>query len=358
MNKLILGTCLLAALSGCGKDDAADNPGVTNGGVEVKFNSGVSTLIPTTVTTRGGAINTFIPRGEHVGIYGIPAIKSNPDNYTIDQFTDEGQFQKNLFNANYEVMSGSGTTSVLQQQFVAKFPSNKSGYDALSFYGYYPYTDTQNIEDLGKGYAYIPIRINKDNMTQTNDYLYTGQYISGITTTAVNLPFKHALAKLVFRIYASDLATIGKNPVRINSITVQAYYSTDGYMDLRTGEITPNKSYVPVSFTYPLTDSYVAIESTPATVAPVTDFLVVPGDKIAVISCSLTETKTNYTKEYVIYDIDEYLNTPEGRIIPQKGEAINVNVLYTPRDVIINSELKPWVVNDAETRSFFIDANK
>lgn len=361
MNKLILGLSLLVLLTCCSKENSGNGsseiPNINDDGVEVSFNSGVIASIPTTsVITRGGVLNTAIPKGDHVGIYGIPAKTEDPaSNYTIDKFTDEIDFQENLFNANYEVMKISGTISYLQQQFVAKFPSNKSGKNALAFYAYYPYTEYSEIENQGKGPQVIPVTINKDNMALTNDYLYTGQVISGIRRDPVQLNFKHALGRLDFRIYSDDAYNIGLSPVSINSVTVTALHTPTGIMYLEDGEIIP-KNTVSTPYNYPLSDEYIQYSSTEniSKLTPVASFLLIPGDRLVSIKCSLSETGTGITKEYEIYSLKDYPDSKD-RIILKKGEIINVNVLYTPRDVETNGKLDEWIT--AQTRTFSINAN-
>lgn len=358
MNKLILGLSSLVLFACCSKESSSNGsseiPNTDDEGVEINFNSGVVASSLVNVSTRG-VLERAIPKGEHVGIYGIPAIKNNPTDYTIDKFPNQEDYQENLFNANYEVTSVSGTISYLQQQFAAKFPSNKSGKDALAFYGYYPYVDNSAIETLGKGTGYIPIQLNKDDMSKTSDYLYTGQIVSGIAKT-VSLTFQHALGRLDFKIYSTD--GILANKFKINSITVKANHSIKGYMSLINGSINPTNTQ-PIDYVYPLTDAYVqyldeingqSISELPA----IASFLLIPGDRIASITCSVTEVATSKNTVYEIYKMEDIPNQQD-RIILKKGQTINANVLYSPRDVNASGKLNGWTT--AETRAFTINAN-
>lgn len=353
MLSLVLFTC-------CSKEStpgSTEIPSVDDEGVEITFNSGISTPSMSTITSTRGALNTAIPKGSHVGIYGIPAVKENPQDYTIDKFMNKGDYQENLFNANYEVMSTSGTISTLQQQFVAKFPSSKSGKNGLAFYAYYPFVDYAQIETLDMGPQVIPIVINKNNMAQTNDYLYTGQIVSGIRKDAVSLLFKHALARLDFRIYSDDSYNIVLNPTSINSITVTAMHSPTGIMYLEDGEIIPQDESSSTLYNYPLTNVNVGY-SLPENVSkrnPIANYLLVPGDRLVSIKCSLTDKNTGVTKDYEIYNMKDFPNQVD-RIMLKKGEIININVLYTPRDATVSGKLEGWIT--ADTRSFHIDANK
>lgn len=359
MNKLILGTSLLLFFTACSKEStgsgSSEIPNIDDEGVEVSFNSGVTTSVTTTsVTTRSGVLNMAIPKGDHVGIYGIPAIKENPDEYTIDKFMNQDEYQENLFNANYEVISTSGTKSTLKQQFTAKFPSNKSGKNALAFYAYYPFIENSEIENVGKGPQAIPIQLNNKDMSKTLDYLYTGQIISGITTNAVELNFKHALGRLDFRIYSDNAYNIGLDPVSIKSVTVTALHTPTGKMFLEDGEITPDNTVL-TPYIYPLTKETIQYSKTEnvSKLNPVCSFLLVPGDIIS-IKC-LLETKQNGEKEYEIYNLKDYPDQAD-RITLTKGQTVNANVLYTPRDVEVSGKLSGWT--NAETRTFNINVNQ
>lgn len=357
MNKLILGTLSLLLFTYCSKESSSNGsseiPNTDDEGVEVSFNSGVVLSSLTDVSTRG-VLNLGIPKGEHIGIYGIPALKENAADYTIDKFMNQEDFQENLYNANYEVMSTSGTISTLKQQFTAKFPSNKSGKNALAFYAYYPYVDNSDIETLGKGLQAVPISLNKDDMSKTPDYLYTGQIVSGVTTQAVSLLFQHALGRLDFKIY-SDKGTIATKPVRINSITVKASHSSTGTMYLTTGSIIPD-NIRSVNYQYPLTDAYIeySLPEDISMLPSIASFLLIPGDRIVSITCSLTEESTNVTTDYEIYNMDDFPEQQD-RIMLKKGQTINANVLYSPRDANVNGKVNGWTT--AETRAFTINAN-
>ena len=179
MRKTILGFLSILLFCCCSKDNTVDTPDIpdTNDkGVEVNFNSSVATSIIVTTSTRA-PISDAIPVGHNVGVYGIPAMMNNLASYTMSGRINEENFQQYLFNAKYEVSSVSGTKSNLKQINMPKFPSNQSGMDGLAFYAYYPYTSSPVYEE-SKGYK-IPITLNATDMSQTYDYLYTGQISSG-----------------------------------------------------------------------------------------------------------------------------------------------------------------------------------
>lgn len=356
MNKLILGILSLMLFPGCSKDNTSVNPEIPNAddeGVEVSFSSGVAASISSNLTMTRAILEGAIPTNSSVGIYGIPALYAEKEKYTIEKFVEEGDFQQYLFNAKYDATEVSQTTSSLKQAYKAKFPSNQSGMDALSFYAYYPYIEKPVYKSkLGYG---VPITINNDNMSQITDYLYTNQTVARISLKPVELKFQHALARLDFKIYSdkADLQIPGQK-VKINSIIIKAICSNTGIMYLKNGTIAPTNTDE-TAYTYPLTNTYIKKATTAGDIEildPIASFLLIPaGDCITSITLSLTPEGQDIADEYIIYT----MQAADNRIILSGGNVITMNVLYTPRDAVVSSKLTQW--NTIETRSFSIKQN-
>ena len=347
MRKAMLGLLLLVLFASCSKDDTNDNPKIPNTndeGVEVSFSSGVVTSILTTTTFTRGPIVSAIPMGHSVGVYGIPAMLDDPSSYTMQSRINEENFQQYLFNAKYEVIGVNGNKGTLKQVNSPKFPSNQSGMDALAFYAYYPFASNPVYDEAG-GYK-VPVKLETADMSQTYDYLYTGQIMSGITSDPIPLIFNHALFRVQFRLF-SDKSEILDYPVEVTSIVIKANESADGYMFLANG-LTKPASTALTSYSYPLSNLEIThVENTdPETikysVTPVADFLFMGGSSISTITCTLKDKK-NGERDYEIYN--RVLTSEAQRIKLEKGKIVCVNVLYTPRDANLSSAVNTWQVS-------------
>lgn len=362
MNKFIIGALSLILLSCCSKGSINDDetpPEPDGEEVEVNFSSGVTTSISTPPIGTRAPLGGAIPTGSTVGIYGIPSIYNEKEKYTIDKFSELKDFQEHLYNAKYEAteIEGSTTKSSLKQLFKAKYPSNQSGMNALSFYAYYPHTNSPiYTPQIGWG---IPVTLRKDNMAETTDYLYTDQTTSPISLKPVELLFKHALARMDFKIY-SEIGNLQKPGQRIliNSIIIEAFNSSTGVMYLVDGFIqTTDTNFETYIYTMP-PNSYIARATSPEEILrllPKANFLMIPsGDCISTIKLSLTP-EGKETEEYTIYNMDEL--DSDKHIKLKRGEIVTMNILYTPRNAETDAKLDKWT-DSGVSYPFHIDANK
>lgn len=359
MNKFIIGALSLILLSCCSKGSINGDetpPELDGKEVEVNFSSGVTTSISTSSIGTRAPLEGAIPTGSIIGIYGIPSIYDKKGEYTLDKFTEPDEFQEHLYNAKYEATQTSPTKSSLQQAYKPKYPSNQSGMDALSFYAYYPYTE--NVVYIPqKGFG-IKVALSKDNMSETIDYLYTDQTTAKVSLKPVTLEFKHALARLDFKIYSDkgELQIPGKR-IRINSITIEALCSYTGVMYLATGGIKTDNANSE-TFVYTLQDSYIDRASSEVEIGLLdakANFLMIPaGDCISTVKLSLTP-EGKETEEYTIYNMVE--TETDNRIKLLQGKIVTMNVLYTPKDAEVNASLGKWG-DSGVSYPFHIDANK
>lgn len=358
MNKFIIGVLSLVLFSCCSKEDINDDdtPELNGEEIEVSFSSGVTTAIPTSSLGTRVPLEGAIPTSSVIGIYGIPSIYNEKEKYTLDKFAELEDFQEHLYNAKYEATEISATKSSLKQAYKAKYPSNQSGMDALSFYAYYPYTESP-VYVPRRGFS-IPVALNKDNMAEAIDYLYTDQTTVKISLKPVTLEFKHALARLDFKIYSDkgDLQIPGKK-IRINSITIQALCSATGTMRLATGGVKEDNTNLE-TYVYTLTNSYIDRAASEAEISELdakAKFLMIPaGDCITSVKLSLTPEGKD-TEEYTIYNMAE--TETDKRIKLLQGEIITMNILYTPKDAVVDAALSKWG-DSGISFPFHIDANK
>lgn len=344
MNKLIIGTLSLLLLYSCKSNDDTEIPiPENNEGVEIHFGSQVSSSVlsssVTSTSTRGAFENgSGLPKGHVVGVYGIPAIVGQDKDYILKNFPDEDQYQEYLFNASYNVMETSGTKSSLSQTFTAKFPAANTGKNALSLYAYYPYTSEVSSSEFG---FTIPIQLNRIDMTKTADYLYTGQIMAPVQKDPVELPLKHALARLDFKIYSTD-PWILDHSVAVESIEIQANRESTGTMNIQDGAIISSGS-TSTQYIYPTPNKEVEhifpeeVESRLPKLTPVAKCLLMPySASISSIVCNFKDADGT-PKKYIVYKRGN--NNP---IILEKGKITTINLLYLPKDIKISAKIEMW----------------
>lgn len=342
VNKIIIGVLLLL-LSSCKGNSEADPEIWKDETIEVHFGSQLnsSNISSSVDATRAVLENgTGLPKGHIVGVYGIPALLGDDGSYTIDKFYDEADFQEHLFNAAYDVIDTKGTKSELEQTYIAKFPASKTGKNALSLYAYYPYTT--EIQTSNNGFV-VPVQLNTTDMSKTVDYLYTGQIMAGIQKTPVELPLKHALAKLDIKVYTTDI-WVYDNPVIIESIIIEANKKATGSMKLSDGAFL-NVGNELTTYTYPITNKEVdflyideVAEKLP-NLTPAAKFLLMPySSSIKTITCAF-KGADGKRKEYTIYNRG-ITGTPG--ITLEKGKTTSINLLYLPKDANISTRVISW----------------
>lgn len=343
MNKLIIGSLSLLLLYSCkGSDDTEIHIPDTKG-VEISFGSQVSSSSISSSVTSTSTRDVFengsgLPVGHRVGVYGIPALIGDEASYTLEKFANEDEFQEFLYNASYEVMSTTVSKSTLSQTFIAKFPAIATGKNALSLYGYYPYTS--NVGTSLRGFT-IPIELNQNDMAKTTDYLYTGQIMAPVQKDPVELPLKHALARLDFKLYSTD-NWILDNPVELESIEIKANRSTIGTMDIRDGAIQSTSSAL-TPYTYPTPGKVVEhiFDSEVGTLLPnlepIAKCLLMPfNGSISTIVCNFKDADGT-KKKYTVYD-----RKSGPSIVLEKGKITTINLLYLPKDIKISANIVMW----------------
>ena len=105
-------------------------------------------------------------------------------------------------------------------------------------YGYYPYTEEAEWREVNRVAQWaIPWKLNPRDMSETRDYMFTGQaptWYSEVGTNPVVLNFQHAFGRLDFCFYSTSKQVCDAG-YRIQSVTVYCNTGESGWMALTDG---------------------------------------------------------------------------------------------------------------------------
>lgn len=323
MRHWILFISLFTLLPSCRKGEAP-SPGVSDEPIEnpipLRFSAGVSTSVSSEESGRAPITGTHLPISSEVGVYGILADVSRPDEYTFRQvMSGDTYFQDYLENAHYVVSTAEGA---MDQEFIAQYPTNDSGYNGLTLYAYHPYTASVVKDNFNKDYL-IATTLESEYMERTPDYLYTKQVVAPTPNqdgAVVKLTFEHALARLRF-VFKS---TNPEAAVKVGQIVVDANCSKKGTMSIQTGEAVPERK-TGTLYTYNL-NQYITPEGL------VAEYLLYPESTINTIQCQIQVGEGTMS----VYDIN-----PSG-IKLERGKYMTVNVTFSPKTATISNDITGW----------------
>lgn len=332
MNKwMIAGVALSFLLASCSKDDdntpqSGNNTNV-NGGAVVSFSSNIFASVVVEVTGPGtrAPITAFEPNAQ-LGVFGIPAIQGN-HNSDCDLFNkkNESDFQANLFNACYTYVPGYET---LQTEKLATFPNTSNA--GLMMYGYYPYTEEAEWREVNRVAQWaIPWKLTPSNMSETKDYMFTGQtptWYSEVGTNPIMLNFQHAFGRLDFSFYSTSKQVCDAG-YRIQSVTVYCNTGESGWMALTDGTLSFSpKDLICLHSTNNAGITY----NTPG--ESVAKFMFPPEQTlIQKITCQVKDGGNNL-REYTIYDYKYYGYD----ISIKKGKTTLMRINFLPKDATLS----------------------
>lgn len=288
-------------------EDVAKEP------VEVRFSSGIETIVTQYSLGRAPIEGETLPVGLNVGIFGIKAKSSNWGNYNITSLT-----QKNLNNEKYTVYDG----GVLFQNKIAEYPTKDTGYDGLVFYGYHPYMEdvTDKYYDFMRDSYYIPVTLDYKDMSNSVDYLYTGrkEQLTPTGDHTVTLSFKHAMGRIrfIFEKTTSDAILEG--------LAISAYCGVEGKMFIDTGDCIPN-DYEKTQYRYVVNKNMNSENDI------IVDFMLYPDIDISQITCYIN------SKPYTLYT-----QSSSKKINLTKGEIVEMYVKFSPKEVKVEGNIIGW----------------
>lgn len=323
MRLLLIIVSFILLLPSCRKGEVPSSPpanvedGDRNESIEVKFSSDISASIEEMRLGRAPIEGENMPKDSLIGIYGIPALQSELEKYTI-----KSPKQVNLSNAKYKVYDN----GVLKQSNYAEYP-NDSKYDGLLIYAYYPWTS-----NVGSDWTYGPvldIDLQSESMENSTDYMVVNRLFAptpkGLTIGQyVNLEFKHALGRLKFVFNKTNSDAV------LNGIEVFANSSVAGQLIFESGECIPDDNTSENTFRYNCDKNLNSDENL------VFDFLLFPGVQVNKIQCYIT---TERTKPYVIYDRNQ---SPSKEITLKQGEYTTITVGFSPKETLLSSMVHDW----------------
>lgn len=327
MNKWMMGVCLLTLFASCSKDDdhtnqSGNNNDVVDGGAGIFFSSNVTSSIVVEVDgPQTRAPLTAFPANAQIGIYGIPAVDGGR-NEDCDLYNKkrEEDFQPNLFNACYTYVPGYET---LQTEHPATFPSRSN--PSLMLYGYYPYNEEASWREIG-GVAQwvVPWKLNKDDMSATTDFMFTGPVQADYSKVGVNpivLNFQHAFGRLDFCFYSTNKDVSFSYSVQ--GVKVYCSSGESGLMSVANGQLLFSPTDMICS--YPVGDVGITYNVPGESVAK---FMFPPlQTAIKKITCTVKDGGGN-VKDYTIY---EYPYSGYDISIKQ-GKTVLMRVNFLPKD--------------------------
>lgn len=342
MNRKLLYILITIILTGCSSEDTP-----VNESCYVSFINGISYDITQNFSRADVFEYDFIPKDKTIGVFGFQSAWVNqqkPENVIIPEYWKDTELQPNCINAGY-ISMGESKALKSTNNINLEFPDTDNS--ALVFYGYHPYTNSTEItmDDLSRG---PKIAIDVDStMVTTKDYLYTGS-VPAVPTgnrTNINLPFKHALSLVHFKVFTNDAKYSDNNCPLLTQITITTKNSQTGWMYIEDGSIGANPDAEEKrTITYKL--------SRPFPIYPKKDeketytdakFLLIPATN-AIESITLTVTDTDKeTRKYIAYsqnDLDQKNN-----IELIKGAKHIANIEYNVRIQITNS-VETWTPNE------------
>ena len=316
-------------MASCSKDD--DNTPQSGNNTNVKWWSCCIFLAPTDfasvvveVTGPGTrAPITAFESNAQLGVFGIPAIQGGR-NEDCDLFNkkNESDFQPNLFNACYTYVPGYET---LQTEKLATFPNTSNA--GLMMYGYYPYTEEAEWREVNRVAQWaIPWKLNPRDMSETRDYMFTGQaptWYSEVGTNPVVLNFQHAFGRLDFCFYSTSKQVCDAG-YRIQSVTVYCNTGESGWMALTDGALSFSpKDLVCLHSTNNAGITY----NTPG--ESVAKFMFPPEQTlIQKITCQVKDGGNNL-REYTIYDYKYYGYDIS---IKERAKTTLMRINFLPKD--------------------------
>lgn len=295
------------------------------------------------VSSRAGAIETnYLPKDHVVGIYGLNTTwGTNTDGNYVNLVTWATEnINENLKNEPY-VSAGSST--VLNSQKTFTFPNGEEA--AMLFYGYSPYDEniiyTDNLSTPKA--PRLKIDINQ-SMEMTEDYLYTGtvKVIPEGETTPVHLPFKHALARLNFRVYTNDVNFTDAYCPKLKKIQIITNNHQGGYMNIHDGTIEPGNGEN-ITFNYELSSPYKITQSKKGEATETgAKFLFLPNDNAINSIILFVEDENGENKEYIAYAYYPAKNDPKKLMA---GYVYTINIEYNVRSSFVCS-ITSWETNE------------
>ena len=209
----------LLALTGCSKDEAGNDSGAP---VPVRFEAGSPEVFKTRTE-----INTLDDLKDPVNGFGVFAYYTGATAWESAKASATPNF---MYNQQVTYSSGWTYTPV-------KYWPNADG-EKVSFFAYAPYTSntTGFSTNTDAGAPIISY-----TWEASNDLLYDKQIdqVKGTVSSAVTFTFKHALAKVEFKIRRKDNSG---PPVTLKSFSIGLY--TSGTFNLGTESWTPTSERV------------------------------------------------------------------------------------------------------------------
>lgn len=296
--------------------------------VEVSFSSGINVAVES--SSRVPFEGSTLPVNSEVGVFGILADTSYPEDYTIEQLMNGNAIpQDYLYNEEYVVTSENGD---MQQKYIAIYPTKDSGYDGLCFYAYYPHDPEIIYNPSEEGTTYLlPVTLNSNSMEESVDYLYTGQVVqqTPVASQKTVLPFKHALGRLKFAFNTTNDKILSK----VTEIHVYANCSPKGVMSIEDGTCVPDNTKASVRYKYNLNE--IITGSEPFLTA---DFMLFPNVRINTIYCFIS-TEDGEAVRYQLYSY----NTSVNKINLEAGQFTKISVNFTPKEVQLTGDVSTWI---------------
>lgn len=323
---------LLVLLPSCRKGEAPSYEEDDNNVEKPKyvwFSSGISVEVQSDALGRSAIDTDRLPGYSEIGVFGIRATESEQSTLG-DRINGDAECQEYLENVKYVVEPESG---LLQQENLAEWPNNSSGYEGLSFYAYFPYdlsitrNSIQGHPQIEDSY-YSKISLDNSDMSLTKDYLYTGKIYentpSGQTDTKVKLLFKHALSRIKFVIESTKPGV----STHVYKIVVNANCGKDGKFYIADGTCKPDKT-TSLNYTYKVNQDLTTENSIQA------DFLLFPNVMINYIDLYIN---SEYEDPYTIYDSldDEPIYTLSN------GSYLTYKIKFSPKNVDVTDEVSQW----------------
>lgn len=294
--------------------------------IEVRLSNNLLVSVENQSFGRGPIYGEQMPEDYIVGVYGILTNASDIESSTINKAA-----QTNLVNAKYSVESNGD----LRQTGFAEYPVD---YDGLTFYAYYPYTETRNLIREGDN-KYMSFTFPIDDMSSAVDFLYIDKLYketpTGASSNVANLKFRHALSMLRLNFYGTT------SNVNVSSVTLGIKANPSGKFYINNGECKPKDTN---------SNEYYFIESADLKDGNFTlELLMYPDVVVEYISCLINDSPV------VIYD--DATVSEENRIKLVKGEFVTMNLSYVPKNANFTNSMENWQSTGNELDFEFQDPN-
>ena len=356
MNKTLLYLSLLLALFGCSNENISTEGEIDLENLCVSFDSEV--FYKTTVSSRAGVIETvYLPQGHTVGIYALKT-QWEEDDYGQPAVIQATWANENIQeNFNNEPYVSAGSSKILKNGNPGKFPPYKNS--AMNFYAYSPYSPTIIYDpELSNPKApRLEVVIN-ENMATTEDYLYTGR-VDKIPTgevTTVNLPFKHALTRLNFKVFTNDVKYTDQSCPKLKKIQVNTNNHQGGYLNIYDGSIETSEGNNN-TFEYILQNPYTIIESKKGDDTNIgADFLLIPGNNVIYSIILTIDDENGEEHAYTAYSYYPSETDPKNL---SKNTIHTVSIEYNER-ANFTCSIQDWEITEygkEENEKIEIDEN-